>query len=1216
MIFYNIIRWAILLVLMLIVLLGFIVESPATLLRLLKTPLQEQNITYGEMNGGLLSGFTLKDINYNNQVEAKEVTLKVDFEALKDRKLIIENLVLKDAKIDNNFLTTLIDSNNSDKNSSDKNITLPFDRVLVKNADISIKDTGYQNYYINSAKLHLSDVKTDMKQERSGSLTFLLDSNMTQADIKASFKNETYDISGDIEANREFIAPFVNDYNITLLVNPKFSLKAKGNLDAVNYESNIYKLSLKQNEYLVKSKQFRTKGVFNIRENRIDNSLRTELDGNVAHLKLDALTHLDLDDINSSLGFDIDGKVELKRRFIPAQLAEQNITIKRLPQIALLAKGDMKKVRFTSTIKGLKLKQNKLALHIKDLELKGEAKPIDGDINTRLLTHFDSSVADGKIALNSNLNYKDINNSLHFDINSNFTTDKEYLNKILKDNNLTIRGKSQIALSAKGDMKKVEFKTTIDKFRAKQNKININIKQFLLKGYAKPIVGDVNIHLLTALKSTVADGDIDADTKLNFHDINSSLSFDTKVDFMVHKAYLNNILKDSNITIHRETPLKVTAKGDINRVNLKLDVVSKILAQNILSDLTLKSHKVVLDLKEHRVKGEIKLNSKAKNLALTIKSRFNGDYTKPKEMRLKGQIALTNFNAFGINLNSFTPLNIDINKLKKSAVVKLNSKLIHLNAKSSNLDHILFDIKTGNIYPSKIVKVPDEFKKRFVKVNLKGDVTISKEYIKLKGSIESNRHFKAFIDARNRKDGLKVDLHTKELKIHAQGNIEKQNIDASIEVNSIQRVQQEFTNLYPFEVFPANGSIKLKAKMRGEKISANLTSPKIELEGFNVEHIDIDANYQKELITINKLNLETTEFEDNRLNRKFYLNKKGRIHLGERRDVELDIHPNILVDLKGTKENLNGSVSIDSLPLGYPDYGEVILTTNINYHQIGKKRRVIGNIDLKDLKLSYEAKFLDPANDSDVIVISKKDKKKKEDNSFLENTYIDVDISARDAQYKTKDIDLTFRVDLKAKKEFGKNLGMLGRIKEINGVVEQPPKIFNVVDSSVVFRGLKEINPLLDITVQHELPDVLITINIHGDANRPKLDFSSEPQMPKKDILSYLLFGVSTAKLSDKDTNLGREAELFIMNQAARDLAYELDLDRVLIKDDGTGEGYAVQVGKKIGKKSIFVIENSKEGNSFILEYNINKNIKVEVAQHQKTVPSQSIDVFFRKKFR
>jgi len=48
----------------------------------------------------------------------------------------------------------------------------------------------------------------------------------------------------------------------------------------------------------------------------------------------------------------------------------------------------------------------------------------------------------------------------------------------------------------------------------------------------------------------------------------------------------------------------------------------------------------------------------------------------------------------------------------------------------------------------------------------------------------------------------------------------------------------------------------------------------------------------------------------------------------------------------------------------------------------------------------------------------------------------------------------------------------------------------------------------------------------------------------------------------------------------------------------------------------MFIIENSKEGNSFILEYEVNKNIKVELGQHQKTVPSQSIDLFFRKRFK
>jgi len=272
---------------------------------------------------------------------------------------------------------------------------------------------------------------------------------------------------------------------------------------------------------------------------------------------------------------------------------------------------------------------------------------------------------------------------------------------------------------------------------------------------------------------------------------------------------------------------------------------------------------------------------------------------------------------------------------------------------------------------------------------------------------------------------------------------------------------------------------------------------------------------------------------------------------------------------------------------------------------------------LDKLKIFYESKYLDPSQDNDVVIITKKDKNKKaEEDDFLQNTFVDVDIVAREANYKTRDIDLKFTVDVKAKKPFGKSLRMLGKVKEIRGRVEQPPKVFQVVDSTIVFRGEKEINPLLDLKVNYELPDVLITISIHGNAKRPKLTFSSNPPMPKKDILSYLLFGVSTANLTEGKGSLGREAQLFIMNQAARDFAYEVGLDRVLIKDDGTGEGYAIQVGKKVSDNSMVIIENSKEGNSLILEYEVNKNIKVEVGHHQKTVPSQSIDVYFRKRFR
>ena len=1083
------------------------VESPSTVLSLVKKPLKEQGIEYGEMQGGFLSGFVLKNVNYQDKVKAKELRLKVDFKQLENRILYIDNVVVDEVEIEEEFLASLIDTNSTeDENTSSQKVDLPFDRVVVNNADISLKNIIYQAYNIYHAKLHIAQLDTDMKEEHEGELSFTLDSNMTELDLDATFKNEAYKLHANIEGEKSFLAPFVAEQNVTFLSNPKITVEAEGNLDALDYKLSTHRLALQQNEYRVSTKVLNAFGHYNIKKNDLETTLKTKLDANVAKLKLDAHVKVNLDDLNNTLVFNTNAKFEPKEHLVNNELKELNITIEHLPLITLMAKGKLKKMDFSTTIEALKAKQNELVLDLKVLNLKGSTSILQGDTKVIADTNFNSSVADGEVHLNTTLNFKDLNNTLVFD----------------------------------------------------------------------------------------------AKTNLN-----------------AHALYLNSFLKDANITLEGETPISLEAGGNMEQLTVQVKTNTTILKDKIRSKATLESEPIVVNLKTHQVKGALNLDSDAKNINLKLNTHFLGDYTKIEKFETKTDIDVNNFNAFGVNLTSLTPLRLNAKTNTEGLLFKLNSKKIKMNVQSSDYDAFRFDINTGNIYPSKIVEVPEELKNKFVKLDVEGDAKLSKEYFSVKGFLESNKQFKLGLDAQNSNKGLALNLHSKHLKVQAKGNLKSKNIDATVNIDSLTKVQEEFMLLYPFTPASVDGRLRVKVEVKGEAIAITLNSPKLKLDGFNVEQLKVDGIYKNELLTLNTLNLKTTGFEDNRLNKTFYLNKKGKIHLGEKRDVFLDIHPNILVKAKGTAENLKGDFSIESLPLGYPSYGSTVLSAQVHYEQLGEKKKIVGGVSLAKLKLLYEAKFLDPAHDSDVVVITKKDKKKKKErDTFLEDTYIDLAIYAPNAEYKTRDIDLEFTVDMKAKKEFGKNLGMLGKVKEINGRVEQAPKLFTVVDSNIVFRGTKEINPLLDIEVEHELPDVLITINIHGDANRPKLDFSSDPVMPKKDILSYLLFGISTASIAEGEGSLGREAQLFIMNQVARDFAYELELDRIFIKDDGTGEGYAVQVGKKIKEDTMFIIENSTEGNSYILEYDVSKNIKVEVGQHQKTVPSQSIDVFFRKKFK
>ncbi|MCK4441513.1 MAG: translocation/assembly module TamB domain-containing protein, partial [Sulfurovaceae bacterium] len=684
--------------------------------------------------------------------------------------------------------------------------------------------------------------------------------------------------------------------------------------------------------------------------------------------------------------------------------------------------------------------------------------------------------------------------------------------------------------------------------------------------------------------------------------------------------YINSFLEKEKISITNRPKIDISLYGGLRKLTIQTHTQAHIKQNKIISKLTLSTTPIEFDAQNHRIKGSLKLINASKNMGFDIKSRFDGDYTNPKKIKTKTQATIKSFNLFGVNLNPIVPLRLDIeNSSLGGAKAIIDSDRIKLHVTSSDYDHIKFNIKTRNLYLYRMIELPDELHHKFVKLDLKGDATISKQYANIEGVINSNKKFKANLDIHNNKLGLNANISTHHLKLKANGNIDKKDIKSQIEIDSLAELQQEINKLYTFKKFDIDGSLKLKAKLNGEKIWTQISSPKLQLDGFNIDGLDIDANYNNKLITLNKFNLKTTGFEDKKLNKEIYLNKKGKIYLGENKKIDIDMHPDIHIIANGNDDKLDGKVTIKQLPLGHPDYGSMFLNCDIDYKQRGLDKSITGNLLMNKMKLFYEAKFLDVDYDPDVMVITKKDKRKElepKDDSFLNHTKIDISIQAPQARYKTPDIDLLFDINLKADKQFGKDLALLGKIEDINGHFDQVPKRFKIEHSNVVFKGGKKINPILDIKVKYELPQVIIHIDIGGDANRPKLEFSSEPPMPKKDIMSYLLLGVSATDMINGEGSLGREAELFIINQAARDLAYDLDLDKVFVKDDGTGEGYDIEVGKKISKKNMVIIESSKEGNSFILENDINRNIKVRVGQHQKENPSQSIDIYFRKRFK
>ncbi len=1438
---YALTRWLILLAFGLTLLLLFFIEYPVVLLELAKSPLKELGISYGEIKGGILSGFEINNLNYQNNVTAKKVGVKIDFEQLQNRVLHIQELELEDLNIDKKYLSDLIDTKSGKKKES--NSSLPFDKIVVDSANISLSHITYKKYFIKSLKVKVKNLKSDLKQQYIGDIYMLLDSNIANLDLNTSINKKNVNISSTIEPKSHFLYTFTKDYNLTFTSNPLFTLKGEGNIKKlVKYELTTHRLGFIQNEHQIDSDRFLLMGSYDIAHKTSVNHLDSHLFGSMAEISLIVDTTLNIEDINNSLQYDADLNASLNEIFLTNLLEEHNLTFLASPQIQLKSEGNLNHLTYNLMAQNLNLKQNEYKLNSGNLSAYGDYSIFSKDVTTTIHTKLDSSVASPlsldleatlnlndinntltykadintsvkdnfltnllqeqnliflasptiqlksegdfnhltynlmaqnlylkqneytlnsgnisaygdysilnkdvtttidtqlnsniatpfslnleaklnlddinntltyktnidttikqafltdilqeqnltflasphiklksegsfehltynlmaqnlnlkqneyrlnsgdfsaqgeysilhkdittlinsnlssnladpiKIDLEAKLNLEDINNSLRYNFKANITPNKEFIESRIPDN-ISIEKIAPLNILAKGSLLETEFKINFEHLSASREDLEAEINSLSLMGNSNILTGDIKVDASTKFNSTVGEGHIKDHLTLNFNDLENSLKYNAQIEIDASSNYLNTLITDKSLEVKGVPKVKLTLEGDMRKLTLKLNAQAQMLKDKKISKVDIQSSPILLNLKEHTVEGKLKIVNESDNLGLLIDIDISGDYTKPKKLKIKSNVEVKNFNAFGINLDSLAPIDVKIDNGKNGTTFTIHSKRLNLIATTPDQDHFSFELHTGKLYLYKMMTLPQALDHKFVKLDIKGEATLSTQHFSLQGDLYSNKKFHANIDAKNGRTGLNAMLKSNYLTLLARGDIKSKNIEIILSTTSLDKLQNELYSLYKFEKIAIDGAIKVTAKLAGENIQANINSNEILFDGFNIEKIDIDALYTKELITINKLNFNTIGFEDSRLNRAFYLNQKAMVHLGERRDVLLDMHPNIFVELKGDKEFLEGDFKITKLPLGHPNYGSMVLSTEVHYLQEGKKKSITGDIFLKKMKLFYEAKFLDIDHDPDVIIITKDDKinnEKSEDN-FLENTSIALTIHAPEANYRTPDIDLLFDIKVEANKAFGEELALFGKIEEINGRFDQVPKRFNITHSNIVFKGGKKINPLLDIHVEYELPQVLININIGGSAERPKIEFTSEPPMPKKDIISYLLLGVSTASFANGEGSVSREAELFIINQAARDLSYEMEFDRVFVKDDGTGEGFAIEVGKKISPKNMIIIETSKEGNSIILEHDISKNIKLRVGHHQKEIPSQSIDIFFRKRFK
>jgi translocation and assembly module TamB len=193
-----------------------------------------------------------------------------------------------------------------------------------------------------------------------------------------------------------------------------------------------------------------------------------------------------------------------------------------------------------------------------------------------------------------------------------------------------------------------------------------------------------------------------------------------------------------------------------------------------------------------------------------------------------------------------------------------------------------------------------------------------------------------------------------------------------------------------------------------------------------------------------------------------------------------------------------------------------------------------------------------------------------------------------------------------------------GSIETVRGYAGYYGKKFNIETGRVTFTGTPEINPMLDVTVQKKISEYLVSIHVEGRTQQPKLVLSSDPELPQADILSLLVLGKTTERLTKSERNslgsgAGQLAGNIIGGQLEQTLGRSLGLDTIEI-DSGESLGSGTVKAGRYVTQDLFLSVGREVGDdnntSVGVEYSINRRLKVRGSSTSQG--ETALDFFWR----
>lgn len=177
-----------------------------------------------------------------------------------------------------------------------------------------------------------------------------------------------------------------------------------------------------------------------------------------------------------------------------------------------------------------------------------------------------------------------------------------------------------------------------------------------------------------------------------------------------------------------------------------------------------------------------------------------------------------------------------------------------------------------------------------------------------------------------------------------------------------------------------------------------------------------------------------------------------------------------------------------------------------------------------------------------------------------------------------------------------------GNIKLINGEFQFQGKKFQLSEGLVTFAGDPEKKTTLYVIASKEIEALKVDIILKGWIKRPAVSFRSNPPLPQREILSWILFNQGTSDITPfQGTQLNESITKLKSGKSGPDMLTKIrnsiGIDRIDISRGGaSSEAVSLQVGKYLSN-GIFVSVNkgiTADTNKMGIEAPVMRNVKVK----------------------